>query len=128
MTGSSRGNSFWYGYLVAGENSSPVLRDDQLDTGNRKTVYLFNLRRGEIIEYELQTVGMKLRDLQPDESGSVAELKAAYKKARRSFKARGDRERSYKEAKIIPLRTANARPDYNAEPDDSDLWLESDEA
>jgi hypothetical protein len=80
--------SFWYGYLKAGDRSSPVLRDARLDTGNRKTLYLFNLERGEILEYAREIVEKKLRELKPAESGFMAELDAGYKKARREFKGR----------------------------------------
>jgi hypothetical protein len=80
--------SFWYGYLNAGTRSSPVLRDARLDTGNTKTFYLFNLVRGEILEYARDIVEKKLRELKPAESGFVADLDAGYKKARRNFKGR----------------------------------------
>ena len=43
--------SLWFGHLSAGARSSPVLRDARLDTGNPKTLYMFNLKRGEILEY-----------------------------------------------------------------------------
>ena len=78
--------SLWYGYLNAGARSSPVLRDARLDTGNPKTLYLFNLVRGEILEYAREIVEQKLRELKPAESGFVADLDAGYKKARRNFK------------------------------------------
>ncbi|MGB5179565.1 MAG: hypothetical protein WBP44_12650 [Gammaproteobacteria bacterium] len=78
--------SLWYGYLNAGARSSPVLRDARLDTGSPKTLYLFNLVRGEILEYAREIVEQKLRELKPAESGFVADLDAGYKKARRNFK------------------------------------------
>jgi hypothetical protein len=78
--------SLWYGYLNAGTRSSPVLRDARLDTGNTKTLYLFNLVRGEILEYAREIVERKLRELKPAESGFIAELDAGYKKARHNFK------------------------------------------
>ena len=89
MKNASKGKaSRWYGYLNAGTRSSPVLRDARLDTGNPKTLYLFNLVRGEILEYAREIVEKKLRDLKPAESGFIAELDAGYKKARRNFKGR----------------------------------------
>ena len=78
--------SFWYGYLNAGTRSSPVLRDARLDTGSTKTLYLFNLVRGEILEYAREIVEKKLRELKPAESGFIVDLDAGYKKARRNFK------------------------------------------
>ena len=79
----------WYGYLQAGDRSSPVIRDDRLDTGNRKTMYLFNLSRNMILEYSRDVVEPKLRELKPDEAASIPELEAAYKKVRRGFRDRG---------------------------------------
>ena len=80
--------SLWYGYLNAGARSSPVLRDTRMDTGNPKTLYLFNLVRGEILEYAREIVDKKLRELKPAESEFIAELDTGYKKARRIFKGR----------------------------------------
>ena len=83
---SKRKTSHWYGYLNAGKRSSPVLRDERLDTGNPKTLYLYNLARGQILEYAREIVDNKLRELKAAESGYIAELDAGYKKARRSFR------------------------------------------
>ena len=111
-----------------------MLRDDRLETGNPKTIYMFNLNRGEIIEYALEIVEKKLRDLQPDESAFIKELDAGYKKARRSFKGRGDGKRSITDAEIVPLREdvplrvdADFSDDDDIDKDDSDMWLESGE-
>jgi hypothetical protein len=129
MARTSKDKSLWYGYLKAGERSSPVLRDTGLDTGNPKTIYMFNLKRGEIIEYALEIVEKKLRELKSDESGYIGELDAGYKKARRDFKGRGSGKRSVRDASFVPLR----KDDDNSDDDDiskhdSDLWLGSVEA
>ena len=79
----------WYGYLQAGDRSSPVIRDDRLDTGNHKTLYLFNLSPNMILEYSRDVVEPKLRELKPDEAANIQELDNAYKKARRGFRDRG---------------------------------------
>jgi len=116
---------------MAGDRSSPVLRDDRLETGNQKTIYLFNLLRGEIIEYALEIVEKKLRPLEQGESGYISELDAGYKNARRSFKARGAMERNIVYETATPSRSREAE-DYdessNFSADDSDMLLESDEA
>jgi hypothetical protein len=92
MAGSRKANkNLWHGYLQAGANSSPVLRDDSLDTGNSKTLYLFNLERGRILEYSREIVENKLRELKGKESRFVAKLDAGYAEARRSFKDRSSR-------------------------------------
>ncbi len=131
MAGLSKAKScVWYGYLTAGERSSPVLRDSRLETNNPKTVYLFNLSRGEIIEYALEVVEKKLRELKSAESGWIAELDAGYKKARRRFRGRGGRTgANVKEAVILALQKAAEQTEDNEFfDDDSDMWLESDEA
>lgn len=78
-------SSFWYGYLDAGNKSSAVLRDPDLDTGSRNTVYLFNLARNRILEYKLEVVEPKLRPLAESEKDLVAQLESAFQTARREF-------------------------------------------
>lgn len=92
-------SSFWYGYLMAGERSSPVLRDNRLETGNPKTIYLFNLKRGEIIE-------KKLRELKPNVSKWIGELDTGYKKARCGFKGKDGGGSGVADARLVPLRKA----------------------
>ena len=87
MSASTKGKGpLWFGYLEAGNKSSAVVRDDRLDTGSRKTVFLFNFERRQIIEYTREIVDPKLRDLKPAESKLIDELTAAYNEARRAFK------------------------------------------
>ena len=76
----------WYGYLEAGAKSTPVIRDERLDTGNGKTMFLFNLARGQILEYSREIVESKLRELKPGEADAVDKLNAAYGEARRALK------------------------------------------
>lgn len=84
--------TLWYGYLNAGQKSTPILLDHELPTNNGETVYLFNLMRGEILEYQRQVVEAKLQELNVDEQSEIInQLKEAYTKARRNFKPRGAR-------------------------------------
>jgi hypothetical protein len=117
--------SLWYGYLNAGERSSAVLRDAHLDTGNPKTLYLFNLVRGEILEYAREVVEKKLRELKSAESGYIAELDAGYKKARRNFKDRGSCIRNI--AKRSVTESNEKIEDYDGSEtfiDDTDLLMD----
>ncbi len=95
-------NSLWYGVLDAGDKSSPVLLDRRMNTGNAKTVYIFNLKRGAILEYSREIVEPKLREFGTGEDGVIAELKEGFTEAKRNFKPRG--------AKVlnIPERSAPA--------------------
>jgi len=118
----------WYGFLQAGDRSSPVIRDDRLDTGNRKTVYLFNLSRNSILEYSREVVEPKLRDLRPDESSAISDLDAAYKKARRSFKDRGASVRNIlNRSSSTPASNEAVYNDIPVEDDSDDVWVEEDE-
>jgi len=118
----------WYGFLQAGDRSSPVIRDDRLDTGNRKTVYLFNLSRNSILEYSREVVEPKLRDLKPEESATISELDSAYKKARRSFKDRGAGVRSiFSRSSSTPASNQDVYKEIPAEEDSDDAWSEDDD-
>ena len=125
-------NPLWYGYLEAGNRSSPVIRDERLDTGSTKTVFLFNLARGEILEYSRDVVEPKLRELKPSEAKTIKKLDAAYAEARRNFKDRRARPLN------IPEKGASARRPVEPQEDDEieefidespgeDVWVESDE-
>lgn len=80
--------TLWFGYLEAGEKSSPVVMDPALNTGNPKTLYLFNYKRGQILEYARNIVESKLRELTEEEAGMIETLEAAFQRARKGFKPR----------------------------------------
>lgn len=82
-------NTLWYGYLEAGERSSAVAMDNRLNTGDPTTIYVFNLQRGEILEYKRAIVEPKMRELKAGEQDLANELKNAYRKARNGFTPRG---------------------------------------
>ncbi len=133
MANSSKAKaSIWHGYLMAGERSSPVLQDERLDTGNPKTFYMFNLKRGEILEYAREVVERKLRELKPDESSFIAELDAGYKKARRNFRDRGATIRNITERVVTAVQKEKDYGEDNAisgfTVDDADVWTDAEEA
>lgn len=76
-------------YLDAGAKSSPVIIDLGLSTGNERTIYIYHLKRNQIIEYQREIVSSKLRNLQGDESGEEAALLSGYQKVRTGFTPRG---------------------------------------
>ena len=118
----------WYGYLQAGDRSSPVIRDDRLDTGNHKTLYLFNLSRNMILEYSRDVVEPKLRELKPDEAANIQELDNAYKKARRGFRDRGAGVRSIlNRSSKTPASNEDAFNDIPAEDDSDADWVDDDD-
>ena len=81
-------NDIWYGFLEAGEKSSPILIDPKLDTGNSKTVYMYNLKSQKIIEYKREIAEPKLRPLSQQEGSLMNELMKGYDCARKEFTPR----------------------------------------
>lgn len=113
MSGSSKQKGpLWYGYLEAGDKSTPVIRDERLDTGNSKTLFLFNLARGQILEYTREIVEPKLRELKPSEAKHIDALNAGYGDARRALKHHNVRPLN------IPERGAAAKPAKDKDKDD----------
>jgi hypothetical protein len=133
MSGSSKiKNPLWYGYLEAGNRSSPVIRDERLDTGSTKTVFLFNLARREILEYSRDVVEPKLRELKSSETKTIKELDEAYPEARRNFKDRRARPLNIPEqggTARRPVETQNEDEidEFIDESTDEDVWVDSDE-
>ena len=119
-------SSFWYGYLDAGDKSSAVLRDPKLDTGNKRTVFLFNLARNRILEYNREIVEPKLRQLDGGEKELVAALDGAYPAALRDFGAQHQLS-SVPDSGPPPRRAAEkSNEDYDdADESDEDLDTES---
>jgi len=80
-------DDIWYGFLQAGAQSSPVVRDATLESSSRKTVWLYNQVRDRFLEYSLEIVEPKLREL-GDGDISLKALDKAYKAARKKFAPR----------------------------------------
>ena len=56
-------HKLWYGFLEAGEKSSPVAIDRNMETGDKKTVYIYNHNKKEILKYVRELAEPKLREL-----------------------------------------------------------------
>ncbi len=78
----------WFGFLQAGSKGSPVVLDPSLDTCRPSTVYLFNLKKGRILEYRRDIVESKLRELTADEVDVQPALEEAFAQTRPTFKPR----------------------------------------
>lgn len=130
-------SNLWYGYLDAGEKSSPILMDHRLSTANPNTVYVFNLKRSEIIEYRRDIVEAKLRDLGEEDGSVIKELKTAYNKVRSGFVPRGAKISSIPEKgaavpapkKAVPSESEEEEYDelITANDDDDDDWEEDED-
>lgn len=101
-------HELWFGYLEAGAKSTPVLLDRQLDTANPRTLYLFNLQKGEILEYSREVAEPKLRSLTDAETETVERLTAAYATARSEFRPRGGKSSGVPERRGRTTRGADA--------------------
>lgn len=113
-----RNKALWFGFLDAGERSSPVVRDPNIDTGNRQTIYLYNHSRGRILEYRKDIVELKLRELTPDEQTLVRELRNSFRAVRTDFTPRG-----IGRAASSPIRRAPKQPEFEHEDfDDDKIW------
>jgi hypothetical protein len=133
MSGSSKIKPpLWYGYLEAGNRSSPVIRDERLDTGSAKTVFLFNLTRCEILEYSRDVVEPKLRELKASEAATIKKLDAAYAEARRNFKDRRARplnipEQGGSTRRPVVSQDEDEIDEFIDQSADEDVWVDSDE-
>ena len=74
----------WYGVLEAGEKTSPVVRDASLEASDTKRIWLYNHVKNKFVEYSLEIVEPKLRNLGNGDI-SVDELDLAFKVARKKF-------------------------------------------
>ena len=117
-----RKEKIWLGYLDAGKGSSPVVRDSSLGTGNPGTIYLYNRKKDRILEYRLDIVEPKLRDLTDEEQALAKDLKAGFKQAMVDFVPRSSLRSSRHER---PAKTQPGRevPDL----DDESFWPPTDD-
>ncbi len=75
----------WVGYLSLANKKTLVASDDRVDTGNRKTLFLYNQERNDIVEYSREIIEAKLKAA-PAADYNVDEIAAVYQKALRKTK------------------------------------------
>lgn len=115
-------NDIWYGYLQAGEKSSPVVRDDSIESKSRGTIYLYNHKRDTILEYSREIVESRLRELGPDDV-PLDELKSAFKAARKVFMAGRTIKKWEKEAPVA-VTPVTTEPDIDSDSEDDDISID----
>ncbi|WP_455209625.1 hypothetical protein [Kaarinaea lacus] len=120
-------NDIWYGFLEAGEKSSPVLIDPKLDTGNSKTVYMYNLNSQRIIEYKREIAEPKLRILNEQEAALMKALKQGYESIRKEFTPRNSIVISAAAAAAVSAKPKN-RKRADIEEDDSLVEFDMDDS
>jgi hypothetical protein len=109
--------SLWFGYLEANEKGSPVVRDLSMDTGTSSTIYLFNLKKGRILEYRREIVEPKLRELTEEENELMKEMRKAFDSARNGFTPRA----------ILKPRSPARRPKPEPGPELPEVDFDSDD-
>ena len=82
--------TIWYGYLEAGDRSTPVVVDPALNIADAQNIYIYTHSRNAILEYRRDIAEPKLRELKPDEA-DIGALKKAYEEARQGFAFKGGR-------------------------------------
>lgn len=123
----SKKSKIWYGYLEAGSKSSPVLMDPKLDTGNTDTMYLYNLKRDQILEYQRELIQPKLRELNGKDSISMEELKKAFNKAVKDFFPRNNSIKAIAETPMASPPKKIQEPEIDLDNiDDTNVDLEDD--
>lgn len=85
----------WFGFLEAGNKSSPVVIDRNLDTGNKNTIFVYNHNKQEILQYVRELVEPKLRELTAQEKELESALKKGFSEALKTIK--------YKTAKALNI-------------------------
>lgn len=105
-------SKLWFGFLEAGSKGSPVVRDDEIDTGHPRTLYLFNFMKGKILEYQRDIVEIKLRELNPEELTLIPELRTAYAAVREGFTPRATRTRRVVR-RVKPAEPVDEVPDFD---------------
>lgn len=120
-------DKLWFGFLEAGEKSAPVAVDRNLDTGMADTVYVYNHKRGQILEYKREIIEPKLRELKASERDLKKQLESGFKQARKGFLPRSARLAAIPERAEPAAREKTPSEDEDmAEGFEDDVMLDDD--
>lgn len=116
----------WYGVLEAGDKTSPVVRDMSLEVSDTKRIWLYNHVKNQFVEYSLEIVEPKLRNLGNGDI-SLDELDQAFKSARKAFGlARKIRKWDNKKYAATVAQVDNDEPDIDLEDGDIEDYIDDD--
>jgi hypothetical protein len=116
----------WYGVLEAGDKTSPVVRDMSLEVSDTKRIWLYNHVKNQFVEYSLEIVEPKLRNLGNGDI-SLDELDQAFKSARKAFGlARKIRKWDNKTSAATVAQVDNDEPDIDLEDGDIEDYIDDD--
>lgn len=126
-------HKLWCGFLEAGNKSSPVVIDRNMDTGNQNTVFIYNHNKKEILKYMRELVEPKLRELTDQEKTLENSLKKGFKESLATIKFNVSKVLNIPE-KITPSPKDEAKPEMaefdikGLDDDDADDdWKDSDD-
>lgn len=103
----------WYGFLEAGNKSSPVIIDRNMDTGEKHTIFVYNHNKKEILKYVRDLVEPKLRDLTAKEKSLEASLKKGFTESLKTIKYKVSKsfDAPAKEAPAPKVETTKEEPE-----------------
>ena len=121
--------NLWYGFLEAGNKSSPVVIDHSMDTGEKNSVFIYNHNRQEILKYVRELVEPKLRELTAKEKELEAALKKGFAEAMKALKYPVAKTfEGPAKAKPAPKAdTAKEEPEVEMSGMDDDIWEDDDD-
>ena len=109
-------HKLWYGFLEAGEKSSPVAIDRNMETGDKKTVYIYNHNKKEILKYVRELAEPKLRELTAEEKQLEGSMKKGFSESLDNIK--------FKVSKALNIpEKETPRPKDDAIPETADLEI-----
>lgn len=120
--------TLWFGFLKAEDKSSPVIIDHSMDTGEKRTVYIYNHNRKEVLKYVRELVEPKLRELTAEEHALEAAMKKGFMESLKTF--------NNKSTNVLAIPTnSKSKPKVAPPPeepdvesidldDDDDVWEE----
>lgn len=119
----------WYGYLEAGDKSSPVVIDRSMDTGGKNTLFIYNHNKKEILKYVRDMVEPKLRELNAKEKEQEATLKKGFTAALKTSKYNVSKtpEVSAKVATAPVVATKTEEPEVEFSEMGDDDWGDDDD-
>lgn len=122
----------WYGFLEAGQKSSPVVIDHSIETGEKNTIFIYNHNKQEIVKYNRELVEHKLRELTAEEKQQEAALKKGFMEAVKKInnkipKTFDSPPKNKPTPKIVEPSQDEPEVDISDSDLDDDVWDDSDE-
>jgi hypothetical protein len=76
--------NLWFGYLKSSGKNTLVVQDLRLDTGNPKTIYLYDQERNQIVEYNREIIAPRLVEADTEQLNTDGIVESYVKTLRRT--------------------------------------------